>query len=602
MSGAGATQAVYTSTDILTVYQLGNVNFSQTTITANAPVSADASGQTIAIVEAFDDPAIVTDLYTFDAKFGLKDPPSLTKMNQWGSTQLPAASAAWARETALDVEWAHAIAPGANLIIVEASSDHLSDLLAAVDTARHLPSVSVVTMSWGANEFSGETSFDSLFTTPAGHIGVTFVAAAGDAAAATGVQYPSASPNVVSVGGTTLFYSATSSTAVETAWSGSISGTSQFEPLPSYQSYLGATGRVTPDVVYNADPQTGYAVYDSVAYRGLSGWQVLGGTSAAAPQWAAIVALANQGRALNGQNTLDGSAGTLPALYQFYNTPAATGPQSTTAPAAGVRHSLLGPGGTPLAQAVIAALIRRQSALPAASASALVADIDWSRGKNITVTFFALPMENLTRAMPIAGSTGAHSINMTLAAQSLMTAAAAANAMTIVAGSGARAYASVGSLSSALIATTAEGLRFRSAARNTAVASANMATWAIPAGGAPPAVIVRAAVNDLRALPPLPTSLFHVSHINVTAFLSDSVSQFIEECASLETRTLAVADPNAQNGHLRAWSITAAVLAIDAVILSYALPRRSRRSALPAAPAPISKPQTRHLVLQVGAG
>ena len=153
---------------------------------------------------AYNDPNIGSDLRQFDREYGLPNPPSFTKYVETGLTQ---SNPGWSLETALDVEWSHAMAPGANLVLVEASSASLANLFNAVNFARSLNGVVDVSMSWGTSEFYGETAYDSLFTTPAGHIGgdglpggVTFVAASGDSGAWDGVSYPAASPNVLSVG------------------------------------------------------------------------------------------------------------------------------------------------------------------------------------------------------------------------------------------------------------------------------------------------------------------------------------------------------------------------------------------------------------------
>ena len=139
-------------------------------------------------------------------------------------------------------------------------------------------------MSWGASEFSGETSLDSVFTTPAGHNGVTFVASAGDSAV---VEYPAASPNVLAVGGTTLNVTSNGTFVSETAWSDSGGGLSAFEPGQSFQtaalaaSGIKTTARATPDVAFDANPSTGVSVFDSV---GGVGWAQVGGTSVGAPR------------------------------------------------------------------------------------------------------------------------------------------------------------------------------------------------------------------------------------------------------------------------------------------------------------------------------
>jgi hypothetical protein len=293
-------------------------------------ISGNGSGQTIAIVDAYNDPNIASDLGVFDAQFGLSNPNLMVVNQNGGSTRSIATNAGWDTEISLDVEWAHAIAPGANILLVEASSDSLSNLMAAVNYARNVSSVSVVSMSWGGSEFSGETAYDSYFTTPSGHQGITFVAAAGDNGASA-AEWPASSPNVLSVGGTTLNISSSGAYLGESAWSSGGGGVSQVEPEPTYQQNAQSTGyRSTPDVAYDADPNTGFAIYDSISYDGYVGWQEVGGTSAGAPQWAALVALADQVRVAAGKGTLDGSSQTLPILYSLYSAPGTSGYSSYT--------------------------------------------------------------------------------------------------------------------------------------------------------------------------------------------------------------------------------------------------------------------------------
>jgi hypothetical protein len=315
----------YAPDQLRTAYGFNNITFGK--------VAGDGSGQTIAIVDAYDDPAFVnstdpnfdtSDLAVFDQQFGLPNPPSFTKYNQSGqTTNLPGTDPAagsgngdWEMEESLDIEWAHAIAPGANIDLVEATNDtDNNNLFAAVATAASLPGVSVVSMSWGLDEMSSELSNDSTFTTPSGHQGVTFIAASGDSGAPG--YYPAYSPNVVATGGTTLLLNANNSIQSETAWSGSGGGTSQYEPEPAYQDGVQSTGmRTIPDVAWDADPNTGVAVYDSFdETQDGSAWVPIGGTSVAAPCWSGLIAIANQGRALAGASSLDGPSETLPALY-----------------------------------------------------------------------------------------------------------------------------------------------------------------------------------------------------------------------------------------------------------------------------------------------
>lgn len=278
--------------------------------------AADGTGQTIAIVDAFDDPTIGADLAAFDAAYGLAPPPSFRQVAQDGSRNLPSADSGWAMEIALDVEWAHALAPGANILLVEANDNSYASLMSAVDYARQAAGVSVVSMSWGGSEFAGETDYDGIFSTPSGHQGVTFFASTGDNGAPGG--FPAASSNVVAVGGTSLQLNADGSYAGESGWSGSGGGVSLYESRPQYQSGLSTpqgNGRMIPDVSFDADPNTGVAVYDS--YGTYSPWLQVGGTSFSSPAWAALGAVINQGRAVRGLGTLDGRSATLPMLYQL---------------------------------------------------------------------------------------------------------------------------------------------------------------------------------------------------------------------------------------------------------------------------------------------
>jgi hypothetical protein len=241
-------------------------------------------------------------------------------------------------------------------------------LLSAVDYARHAAGVSVVSMSWGAGEFWSQSSFDHYFTTPSGHQGVTFVAASGDEGSWWGPTRPSSSSNVLAVGGTTLdLNGSATATGNETAWGGSGGGFSSIESAPSYQANVQRTGvRSAPDVSYDANPYTGFAFYNSVDDgSGYVGWQVVGGTSAGTPQWAALVAIANQGRAAVGKASLDGATGTLPTLYNLYNDPTAyakafndvTWGRSSFFTSARVGYDAVTGLGTPKAPGVVDALI-----------------------------------------------------------------------------------------------------------------------------------------------------------------------------------------------------------------------------------------------------
>jgi subtilase family serine protease len=265
------------------------------------PTSATAgAGETIAIVDAYDDPTAESDLAVFSSQFGL---PACTtangcfsKVNQTGGTSYPRSNAGWALEISLDIQWAHAIAPGAHILLVEANSNSFTNLLAAEDYAK--THAQYVSNSWSGSEFSGESSYDSHFV----QSGVSFFFSSGDSGLPA--EYPSASPNVISVGGTTLNFSRTGQFLTETGWSGSGGGCSAYEPATSAQRGFASFGQVgcgssrgTPDVSLDADPASGVSVYDSTRYQGQRGWFQVGGTSASCPMWAARSA--DQGAVVN---------------------------------------------------------------------------------------------------------------------------------------------------------------------------------------------------------------------------------------------------------------------------------------------------------------
>jgi len=243
----------------------------------------------IAVVDAFHYPTALTDLRTFSAQFGLKA-PNLTVVFASGTKPAQDPSGGWELEAALDLEWAHAMAPDAKLFLVEARSNSFSDLLAAERVAGNLVASAgggEVSNSWGGDEFATETSFDSTFTAP----GVVYFASSGDQ---PGVQYPAASPNVVAAGGTTTARNPfTANFLSERPWDLAGSGFSAFEPRPVYQDVIQSivgTRRGVPDLSFDSNPVTGAWVFDSTPVQGAgSGWFIVGGTSLASPALAGIV-------------------------------------------------------------------------------------------------------------------------------------------------------------------------------------------------------------------------------------------------------------------------------------------------------------------------
>ncbi len=294
-------------------YGLNSITFP----TASGTVKGTGAGETIALIEAYHDPYIQSDLTTYDQAFGLPAPPRLIVADEAGTVTNPG----WALEESLDVESAHAIAPDATILVVEAHSQSRQSLITAVNSARNTPGVVAISMSWGFSEFANEASYNSLFTTPPGHRGITFIAASGDSGPIGGAEWPSVDPTVVAVGGTTLNLTYSGSYLYETAWVNSSGGVSRYEREPGFQrSVQGAGKRITPDVAFDGDPNTGVAVYQSSLFDGHGSWEVVGGTSLGTPAWAAIIAIVDQGRILNGKDELDGATQTLPTLYSLPST------------------------------------------------------------------------------------------------------------------------------------------------------------------------------------------------------------------------------------------------------------------------------------------
>jgi hypothetical protein len=358
--------------------------FNQIPLPAGETFNDAGSGQTIAVIDSLDDPYIRSDLQTFDQTFNIggavHDPTSTSffkVINENGGSTLPPTdngAVDYGLETSLDVEWAHAMAPGANILLVEASTPFsLNDLGTAIETAARQPGVSVISMSFGFGDWLTEYYLDNMFTTPAGHQGVSFVASAGDFGGFS-AEYPAMSPNVLSVGGTTLppDTSGNPSLAQEYAWNSGGGGISSAEAEPAYQLGVQSTGsRTGPDLAYDSDPNTGVAIYDTLyANTFFPGkpWFEIGGTSMAAPQISSLVAITNQLRVAAREGTLDGANQLLPAIYQI----GATDPKAFHDITAGNNGYAAGAGydyatgfGTPNAQYLVPDLVAAYKTPPA---------------------------------------------------------------------------------------------------------------------------------------------------------------------------------------------------------------------------------------------
>ena len=261
------------------------------------PSSTAGAGQTVAIVDAYDDVTAEHDLGVYRAQYGLS--PCTTangcfkKVNQTGGSTPPSANASWGQEIALDLDMVSAVCPNCHILLVEANSATFVDLGTAVNEAAAL-GANAISNSYGGGESSAETtSYDAYYN----HPGHAITVSSGDSG--YGVQYPAASRYVTAVGGTSLVRASNARGWTETVWSGAGSGCSAYEPKPSWQTDTGCARRTVADVSAVANPSTGVAVYDSTPYQGRSGWMVFGGTSVAAPVIGAVYALAGNGSTIN---------------------------------------------------------------------------------------------------------------------------------------------------------------------------------------------------------------------------------------------------------------------------------------------------------------
>lgn len=259
------------------------------------PSSSAGAGQTVAIVDAYDDPNAESDLGVYRSQFGL---PACTtangcfrKVDQNGGTSYPRANGGWAQEISLDLDMVSAICPNCHILLVEATTSSLTNLGTAVNEAAKLGATEI-SNSYGGGESSSDTSYDSSYYN---HPGIAIVASSGDSG--YGSEYPATSQYVTAAGGTHLVKASTARGWSETAWSSAGSGCSSYDPRPSWQASNSnvtsiCSKRAEADVSADADPNTGVSVYDSYAYQGRSGWLVFGGTSVASPIIASVYALA----------------------------------------------------------------------------------------------------------------------------------------------------------------------------------------------------------------------------------------------------------------------------------------------------------------------
>jgi len=382
--------AVYTPAQIRAAYGLPALPAVGATLSATDSAALGA-GQTIYAIDAYDHPNAFSDLTKFSTKFGL---PACTNVALTASTKLPLASAGsgctfsvaytdstgalkssaptynagWIAEIALDVQWAHAIAPLARIVLVEVTDSGSNNLLGGVALANKM-GAGVVSMSFGAAEGAWVESTDASFTTT----GMTYVASSGDAGEQ--VLWPAVSPHVLAVGGTSLQWNG-SGTRYETAWASSGGGVSAIEALPSWQSATkvagagAATMRTVSDVAFNANPNTGQYVALTAQGSSTTTWNAYGGTSIGAPQWAGLVAVANARRAAAAKALLGDFHATLyqtiaavPTTYAAAFADIVSGSDGSCAScSAAAGYDTVTGWGTPNATALLNALVGSSSA------------------------------------------------------------------------------------------------------------------------------------------------------------------------------------------------------------------------------------------------
>jgi|HubBroStandDraft_1064217.scaffolds.fasta_scaffold23150_2 subtilase family serine protease len=264
--------------------------------------STGGTGQTVGIVDAYNDPDAASNLAVYRKEFGL---PACTtangcfrKVSETGTKTYPKNNSGWSEEISLDLDMVSAICPSCHILLVEATTSSLANLGKSVDEAVKLGATEV-SNSYGGSETKNEATFAADYD----HPGVPITVSAGDSGYQAGAQNPAVYNTVTAVGGTSLKKSSSASRGwTETVWDTSSteatgSGCSKYIAKPSWQKDTGCTFRTVGDVAADADPATGVSVYDTDG--GVGGWLVFGGTSVASPLIAAVYALAGNGASID---------------------------------------------------------------------------------------------------------------------------------------------------------------------------------------------------------------------------------------------------------------------------------------------------------------
>lgn len=553
--GSDAAATPLAGSGVVTTYTVAQVRaaygFSALPTVGAKPTGADAArlgaGQTVYIVAARHNPNVAAELAAFNQKFGL--PACATKVLSAATPlPLPAASAAtgcelwvaysaaaggltgvapaydagWATEIALDVQWSHAIAPLARIVLIEAPDSSVNSLLAAVRVANAM-GPGVVSMSFGAPEGTWTGSVDGAFA----GAGMTYFAATGDWGA--GVMWPSVSPGVVAVGGTSLTYTGVGARS-EVAWSGTGGGTSAYTATPAYQK-AGLPGagsvvrRTVADVAMNADPSTGHYLAVMPAGTSTVQWMSAGGTSLSSPMWAGLAAVANATRVLAAKATLGGGAHSLlygqiaavPTTYASAFADVKLGSHGTCGTCtARTGYDQLTGLGTPQAGALVSLL--SGAAAPVAAPVVAPAAIAGKVGTALTFT------ASVTAANPVAFSLVGAPLGMSIANNGVVTWPApvagsfpvtvvAKDTVTGLTGQGVYTVTVAAPVAPAVAAATITGRPGVALAFKPAITAANAVTCTL--AGAPVGMVV---ASDCTVSWPTPV----VGNFNVTLTAKDS--------------------------------------------------------------------------------
>ncbi len=428
---------VYTPAQIRAAYSLPSLPSTNASV-SSAQAAQLGAGQTIYVIDADNDPNVAAELAAFNSKFGLPactvTPVAVTASlplapapstgcvfsvvystsNGAMASTAPPYSSSWQPEIALDVQWAHATAPYARIILIEAPDASTASLAAAVGLANAM-GPGVVSQSFGAAEGGYTSYYDPIYSVA----NMTYVAGTGDSGEA--VNWPSVSAHVLAVGGTSLTYSGGARS--ETVWSGTGGGISAYTATPAYQTLAvpGSTRsafRNVADVTFNADPNTGQYVALMPQGSATVAWYSFGGTSLATPQWAGIIAIANAERAQAAtapigasQSTLYGLA-TQPATYASSFLDVKTGSDGIcTTCYAGVGYDLPSGLGSPNVASLLTALVGQPPAsAPVVTAASVSGKVGTALSFSLTATDTHALTYSLTGApsgMTVSATTGA---------------------------------------------------------------------------------------------------------------------------------------------------------------------------------------------------